>query len=262
MVLKELASCPNSSLEVMGTSWSRLPAPMAAADSVTAWIGKRIVRMVPATSRTARAMPKARPVPYQTREWCAKRRDSLIGIFHLLLVYLQNAAGDFLDIEEHAVKARLRPLAKIEAVALRVGMGEKLVPPAAIVGAERGQFIDQFFFARQGDVVLLLEEALVVEFPLVLVLLMGLFFASRQGELEREIDAFQGFVKLRMAIDAVVILAEDAFDPIAEVADQHGSGSAQRDQQGEQGKHGNQDSSAKGHGVARAVQIPSFFRLR
>ncbi len=39
MVLKAEASCPNSSSEVIGTTWSRLPAPMATADSVTARTG-------------------------------------------------------------------------------------------------------------------------------------------------------------------------------------------------------------------------------
>ena len=47
---------------------------MAAADSVTARIGYRIVRIVPATRNTARAMPIARPPPYQIREERAKRR--------------------------------------------------------------------------------------------------------------------------------------------------------------------------------------------
>ena len=77
MLLKELASCPSSSPEMMGTSWSRLPAPMAAADSVTARMGTRMVRIVPARRRTARAMPKARPQAYQTRAAPARRRAAL-----------------------------------------------------------------------------------------------------------------------------------------------------------------------------------------
>ena len=52
---------------------------MAAADSVTARIGWRIVRIVLATSNTARTMPNARPPPYQSSEERAMRRASALA---------------------------------------------------------------------------------------------------------------------------------------------------------------------------------------
>ena len=158
MLLKELASCPSSSLEMMGTSWSRLPAPMAAADSVTARMGTRMVRIVPARRRTARAMPKARPQPYQTSAAAARRRAALSAVFHVVLVDLPDAARHLLDLQEGVVQARLAALAEIERTASGLAVGEELVARPAIGDARCGQRIDQFLLAGQGDVVCSLRK--------------------------------------------------------------------------------------------------------
>ena len=56
------------------------------------------------------------------------------------MVDLQNLAGDLLDLEEHAVQARLLAPAEIERDrGACAGVGEELVPLAAIVVAAIGQ---------------------------------------------------------------------------------------------------------------------------
>ncbi len=112
MLLKELASCPSSSLEMMGTSWSRLPAPMAAADSVTARMGTRMVRIVPARRRTARAMPKARPQPYHTSAAAARRRAALSAVSMLSWLICRMRPATFLICRKASYRPGLPPWPK------------------------------------------------------------------------------------------------------------------------------------------------------
>ena len=81
---------------------------MAAADSVTARIGYRIVRIVLATRNTARAMPMANPPPYQISEERAMAARLPVGLFHVVLVDPQDLAGDGLDLAEGAVECPVR----------------------------------------------------------------------------------------------------------------------------------------------------------
>ena len=176
----------------------------------------------------------------------------LVGGLHVVLVDLPDAACHLLDLQEGVVQARLAALAEIERTASGLAVGEELVARPAIGDARCGQRIDQFLLAGQGDVVCLFAQVLIEGLPLVLVLLEGLLLAAGQGELEGGVDALQGLVEIAHEDHAVVILAEDLVDLMAEVVDQNDARSPQRDQQGEQGQHGNQDSLAQGHG--RALQ--------
>ena len=143
MALKAPANCPSSSSEATGTSWSRLPAPMAMADSVTARIGTRIVRIVPATRSTAKAMPKARPPPYQ-QGGAGPGGAPAIGRFHVLLVDPQNVAGDALDLEEQAVKTRLVAAAEIQPVPLASRWAKKSSPCRRYSSLSRVKLVTRF----------------------------------------------------------------------------------------------------------------------
>ena len=110
------------------------------------------------------------------------------------------------------------------------------------------QLVNQFSFPGQGDVVLLLGQGGVVQFPVCLVLLVRFLFPPGQRELERGVDAFQGLIQVAHVDHAIVVLAQNLIDAIAEMVNQNGPGSAERDQQGKQRNHCHNDSAAKSHG--------------
>ena len=133
MVLKAPASCPSSSSEVMGTSWSRLPAPMAMADSVTARIGieDRANRAGDQEHGQRDAEGQAAAVPEQRGAGQAER--VLVGLLHVLLVDAEDLAGDGLDFAEGLVEARLALLPKYRRSRCCRGVGEELVSLLAIM---------------------------------------------------------------------------------------------------------------------------------
>ncbi len=157
---------------------------MAAADSVTARIGYRIVRIVPATRNTARAIPIAKPPPYQIREERAMRRACRLACFHVVLVDPQNLARNGLDLAEPAVQARIAACRRSRAglcSSARCGRRTRRLA-GGTWSLECRQLIGQLSFPGQGDIVLLAwSRAASYSLPVGLVLLAGFLFPAGQA---------------------------------------------------------------------------------
>ena len=86
MVLKASASWPNSSRASTGTTWSRLPAPMAWAERVTAWIGRRMARLL-YQARTTRQHHGGAQAEAEVHQRVGRRVPGVAGgVLHVLLI--------------------------------------------------------------------------------------------------------------------------------------------------------------------------------
>ena len=186
-----------------------------------------------------------------------------VGLFHVVLVDPQNLAGDGLDLAEGAIKPRLVLVAEVEIVPLLAGVLEKIVSLPAITVAQCCQLVDQFAFAWQSDVVLLLEQAGFVELPVRLILLVRFLFPSGQCELERRVDAFQGLVEIAHVDHAVVVLAQNLVDAVAEAVNQNGPVPPSATSRANSGSIAMMIRRRKVmEGIPPIVQMPYFFRFR
>jgi len=147
-------------------------------------------------------------------------------VFHILLVDLQDFRGSHLNSAELVEQAR-RAHGSVISAGLVGGVGEEVIALPTVVSCKRGQPVGQLGLARQGNVGLLDPQLLVEVRPVVAVLLAGVVFPAREGELKRRVNPLDRFVQTEHGPDAVVVFPQDQVHAAAELLEQNDAGPAQ-----------------------------------
>src|SRR5207244_3752017 len=92
------------------------------------------------------------------------------------------------------------------------GTGEEGIPLVLVAVRQGGQPLHQRGLPGDEDQFLLSLQMRSVALPVVLILLPAVLHVASQGEMERGVDAFKGFVETLRRDDAVVIVPEDLVD--------------------------------------------------